>query len=349
MPTPANPSRPVAVYALTTRGAALGAQLAGRLGATLHLPAPLADRTGTDAEPFDSLPELVGRTFHACRAHLFIAAAGIAVRAVAPHLAGKDTDPAVLVLDQEGEHVIPLLSGHLGGANELARQVAGMLGARAVITTATDTAGVPAVDLLALERGLLIDNLPALKRVNAALVEGVPLQVYDPEDRLGVRESEHFEHLDDPSRWNPYRPGVWVGYRDDAPGADALRLIAPVLHLGVGCRRGVPGPEIEAHLRSVLAENRLAPQAVAGLATIEDKRLEPGIAEAARALGVQVAHFDRQQLDAVAVAAPSRLVREHMGVDSVCEAAAILASNNGRLVVTKTKTERVTCAVAASW
>ena len=173
-----------AIYALTPQGARLGRILADKLSGDLFLPARLAASHG--AISFDRLLDVVAKNFSLFSAHVFIAATGITVRAIAPHLESKDRDPAVIVVDQEGRHAISLLSGHLGGANELARRIAGLTGGRAVITTATDIQGVLSLDLLAKEKGLAIANLDAVKFVNMALVSGEPIHVYDPEDRLGL-------------------------------------------------------------------------------------------------------------------------------------------------------------------
>jgi len=147
----------IAIYALTPQGAVLGRRMADQLDADLFLPSRIADPHG--AIPFDRLLDVVAKSFFLYPRHVFIAAAGIVVRAIASHLKSKDRDPAVIVLDQEGEYVISLVSGHLGGANELARNVARLTGGRAVITTATDTVGVPSMDLLAKEKDLTIANL----------------------------------------------------------------------------------------------------------------------------------------------------------------------------------------------
>ncbi len=335
----------IAIYALTRRGASLGATLAAQLNADLHVPVSI-DLPKINS--FNSLPQCVAELFACYDAHIFIAATGIAVRIVAPLLTGKDTDPAVLVLDQEGKHVISLLSGHIGGANELASQVAALTGGTAVITTATDTAGLPSLDMLALKQGLAIGNLTAVKHVNAALLDGIVPQVYDPENRLGISRDKRFESVTDMQSWDRCRPGVWVDWQTTAPGPNELRLYPPVLFAGLGCRKGVKKQHIEAHLRQVFKNNGLAIESLARLGTIEEKRYEAGLAQTALSLGVPIDYYTKDQLNGVENTAPSEIVQKHMGVDSVCEAAAILASSNGKLIVTKAKTDRVTAAVALS-
>ncbi len=335
----------IAIYALTQRGASLGATLAAQLDADLHVPARLNLPT---ANGFNSLTQCVAKLF-ACRdAHIFIAATGIVVRTIAPLLTGKDTDPGVLVLDQEGSHVISLLSGHLGGANQLALQVAALTRGTAVITTATDTAGLPSLDMLALKQGLVIGNLSAIKNVNAALLEGIAPQVYDPENRLGIARDTRFKSVTDLKVWDQGQPGVWVDWQNTAPGQDELRLYPPVLFAGLGCRKDVEKQKIETHLRDVFKNNGLAIESLARLGTIEEKRAEAGLTQTALAFDVPIDYFTKDQLNGVENTAPSEIVQQHMGVDSVCEAAAILASRNGKLIVPKAKTDRVTVAVALS-
>ncbi|MDR1489855.1 MAG: cobalamin biosynthesis protein [Desulfovibrio sp.] len=147
---------------------------------------------------FERLSDCVAENFYRRKAHIFISAAGIAVRAIAPLLVSKRTDPAVLLLDQSGRHVISLLSGHLGGANALARQVAEILGAEPVITTATDLEDLPAIDLIAGAAGLASSNPEVLGKISAALLAGRKVNLFDPENRLGLiggRWEDHFRVL----------------------------------------------------------------------------------------------------------------------------------------------------------
>lgn len=324
----------IAVYALTPGGLELARRLAPGLDAGVFAPARLA---GEGERGFESLAACLAETFGRYSGHVFVAAAGLVVRLIAPRLRGKDRDPAVLVLDQEGRFCVSLLSGHLGGANALARRVAGLSGGQAVVTTATDSAGLPSLDLLAVERGLAIGDLSAVKRANALLLEGVVLDVEDPDQRLGDLDPAHFRRVSSGGR-------VRVDWR--AAGKGGVLVLHPrVLWAGMGCRKGAPAAEIRELLESVFAGEGLALASLAGIASVADKAGEPGLLEAARELGVELRFFSREDLSRVAVPTPSALVRKHMGLEGVCEAAAMLAAD-GPLVVPKRKTRRATLAVA---
>ena len=151
-------------------------------------------------------------------------AAGIVVRGIAPYLQGKESDPAVVVVDEAGQFAISLLSGHLGGANELARRVAKVLGGTAVITTATDVHGLPALDVLAAAHGLIIENLAGVRPIHMALLGGRPVRVVDPEGFLSGELSAYPELFSlepdlDRALTGP-GPTVYVGFRERrlAPG-----------------------------------------------------------------------------------------------------------------------------------
>ena len=343
------PAQAIAVYALTAPGARLGRALAGRLGADLYLPDRLAGEFG--GRGFASLPPLVGSTWAQYGRHVFVAAAGIAVRAVAPHLRAKDRDPAVVVVDQRGRFAVSLVSGHLGGANALAREVAAITSGQAVVTTATDVEGVPAMDDLARERGLAVADTAAIKPVNVALLAGDPIQVCDPEGWLGLAApppewAGRITVVPELAVWDPARPGVAVSWRTVPPQPEMLVLHPPCLCVGVGCRRGTPAAEISAALRVVLEEEGLALASVLCLGTVAEKQDEAGLLAAAAGLGKGLFFFSAGDLAEVAAPNPSERVAEHMGTPSVCEAAALLLAGSDALLVEKRVLGNVTLAVA---
>ena len=338
-----------AIYALTPRGLDLGISINRDLHGEVFAPSRLVAETG--ATGFTSLSELVAETFHAWSEHVFIAAAGIAVRMIAPHLRGKATDPAVVVMDQDGTHVISLVSGHVGGANDLARLVAGLTGGTAVITTATDTARVPAADILARDAWCVTANPEAVKTVNAALNERRPVQVYDPGHVLDLTGIEgFFQMVDEPRFWRSVMPGVWVDYRDAPPPGgvtrDTLRLYPRCLHLGVGCRRGTQAEEILGLVERAFKDGGLSLKSVASLGSIDLKQDESGLLKAASKLGLETVFFSAGELAEVTTPNPSAMVGEKIGAESVSEASALLLSRGGRLLVEKRKCVNATVAVA---
>lgn len=332
----------IAIYGLTGQGCRLAHKLARELGGAVHC---VRRHVVSDAEPFDSLPELVERTFHEFDAHIFVAAAGIVVRCIAPLIQSKASDPAVVCMDTDGAFVVSLLSGHLGGANELAVQCANVTGGQPVITTATDSAGVVSLDMLAKEKNLTIGNIDRVKVVNGALLDKRTVQLFDPFDRLGV-DGEPFVTVREKAEWQRGEPGVWVSEYEDCPDSGALRLYPRSLMLGIGCRRGVPEEEISAHISNVFTAEGLSLHSIGGVASVDAKQDEAGLLETAADLGIELVFYAKARLEEVEAPNPSDMVKERMGIPSVSEAAALLLSEGGQLVVEKTKTKSVTLAVA---
>lgn len=339
-----------AIYALTPQGAFLGRRIADDLDGDLYLPTRLSD--SQKGRTFDRLMDVVAKNFSLYDGHIFIAATGIVVRAIAPLLKSKDKDPAVVVLDQDGQHVISLLSGHLGGANEMAQMVARSIGGHAVITTATDSAGLPSFDLLAKQKGMTIANLSGVRRVNMALLTGEPVQIFDREDRLGLRQGGAIEFSiqwrETESAWIDGCPGVWVTWRNQYPdqGEERLVLHPRCLVAGIGCNRGTVSREILDLIKTTFREEDLTLESLSSMSSIEAKRDETGLIEAARTLNVPLHFFAPEEIESIEVPHPSGVVKKHMGVSSVCEATALLKTEGGRLLVPKTKSRNVTLAVA---
>lgn len=280
--------------------------------------------------------------------HVCLCAAGIVVRAVAPLLVSKHVDPAVVVADQDGRFLVSLVSGHLGGANALARRVAEMTGGQAVITTASDATGLPALDVLLARHGLTPAHPAALTGLMAALVRGEQLGVVDP---LGCMP------LDD--EWaalltplTPEEADAWPGallvadWRTPTPDHRGAVVHPAVLALGVGCKRGVSVTQLEPFVREVLARHGLAAASLMGLASIEAKADEPGLLQLAEALGVPPVFYPASALAEVPVPTPSAMVQARMGVASVAEAAALLLANTSTILVPKQRGPGMTCAVA---
>lgn len=292
------------------------------------------------AQPFERLSPAVAVVFNRFKGHIFIMATGIVVRAIAPLLQSKTTDPAVVAVDDRGRFAVSLISGHIGGANRLAEQVAGVLDATAVITTATDVNARPAIDTLAMTHGLKIENPEAIKKVNMALLINEGIAIHDPYGILKAGLGPQY-------RLDSNSPAVFVDDTVVTMPTETLILRPPSLIAGVGCNRGTSETEISTFLQSVMADYGLSTLSLRCIASIDVKKDESGLLTTADALGVPVHFYSREALNSIRhVPNPSHMVAKHVGVQSVCEAAAILAAQQGQLIVPKHKTANVTVAIA---
>lgn len=343
------PAKPIRVVALTPRGAALARRLCLELpGAQCWLPRSQAGNA-PEVTAFDQLASVFQEAFQQGENLVCIMAAGIVIRSIAPYLKGKDTDPAVVVVDEAGQFAISLLSGHLGGANDLARQVAQILKGTPVITTATDVQGLPALDSLAAARGLRIENLDAVRQVSMALLSGRPVRLVDPDgfltDLLEENPGLFLGANDLDTALAAAGPGVYVGFRERAWPPGWLVLRPKNLVAGMGCHQGTPAQEILEFIQDIFRRERLSLASLKALATIEAKKEEPGLREAAARLGVEFLWFTAQELQKMTVPHPSPQVARHLGVESVSEAAALKAGGV-ELILAKTKGANATLAVA---
>ncbi len=316
-----------AYLAFTAKGLALAQQLAAACPGSV-------DRCGENGV---TLAAWTAAQFAQKDALIFVGAAGIAVRAIAPHCHNKAADPAVVVLDECGRFAVPLLSGHLGGANNLARQLAKICGAVPVITTATDANGVFAVDEWAKRQHCFVAEPGRIKTVSGALLAG---------------RTVHFA-----TGWpiqGPLPAGVEPA--DDAAIADFCLTLTPVgemLHiipriavLGIGCKRGTSAGRLAAAFVDFCAQTQLAPQSVIAAASIDLKKDEPGLAAFCGENHWPITFYTAEALRAApGEFAHSDFVQSVTGVDNVCERAAVLAAG-GPVWAHKWAHDGVTFAVA---
>lgn len=301
----------------------------------------------------DSLEEWTGRQFSEADGIVFIGAAGIAVRAAAPFVKDKMTDPAVVVMDELGRFSIALLSGHVGGANELARQVSRMTGAVLVVTTATDINGKFAADNFAAMLGLKIMERETAKRISADVLEGVPVGFFSDYPVEGsIPPGFTGKEICRRSLWITCRNRVEdeVSFRMFLPeDTEVLRLVPKTLIVGIGCRKGVPAEVIQSRVESVFSEANLTPFGIAAVASIDLKKEEPGLKAYAGKLGVDFYTYSAQELEQMpGKYTDSEFVTETTGTGNVCERAAMmtLRDTGGRLLVKKQAGNGVTVAVA---
>ena len=328
-----------AVFAYSRKGIRTARRVISFVGeaeAALYVPERLkTENAGIIPRPSR---DFYGEQFRQAEALIFIGACGIAVRAIAPHVRSKVTDPAVLCIDELGQYVIPLLSGHIGGANELAERLAAGLGAQAVITTATDINRRFSVDTWAVQNGFLITDLSRAKEISAAILEGdIPFSSMLPvPDELpaGLIFRDH----------GPL--GIFVTWEKREPYEKTLRLVPKVLHLGIGCRKGTDTAAISRAVSRTLSKYDLDPAAVKCAASIDLKADETGLLEYCREDRIPVSFFSAEELMAVeGDFHTSDFVREITGADNVCERVAMIGAH--QLIVPKTVLDGVTVAVAA--
>jgi len=342
----------VAVLALTPGGSKLAAHIAANLEeSSLYLPGKEASGFG-GAYPFTDLKGVFAKGVKKHEGLVCIMASGIVVRFLAPLLKSKDEDPAVVVVDEMGRNVISLVSGHLGGANRLAREVAAITGGQAVITTATDVQGKMSFDELAKQAGLVIENLPRVKTLNMALLKEGQIGLYDPEKWLQphIPETAGLEILQRPEEAGEAGLSGWI-YVDDMLGSfeppPCLVLRPKSLVVGVGCKRGTEAVEIGAAVDKVFEDHNLSLLSVRNLATVELKEDEEGLNELIKVHQWPAVYYSVSDLQTpLEVPSPSDKVREHLGVESVCEKAAILSACAEELLVPKQILGKVTVAVA---
>lgn len=326
----------IAVIAFTRAGCQLGQQLAASLEGHLWTTERLAGEL--ELPSCGSLSDWTRERFADSRALIFVSAAGIAVRAVAPFVKDKFSDPAVVSVDEAGRFAVPLLSGHVGGANDLARRIAALTGGQAVVSTATDVRGKFAVDVWAGAQNLVITSRELAKAVSAALLENQTVGISTAYPIAG----ETPQGLADGAG----ELGISIApTMKEQPFSRTLHLIPRAVTLGVGCRRGTPPDCLEAALTEFLQKNAIPRAAVCGLATIDLKRDEPGLLALAEAHNWPIRFFSAAELaQEQGEFPPSPFVEKTTGVDNVCQRAAQRAG--GTILIPKTICQGVTFAAA---
>ena len=279
-------------------------------------------------------------------AMLFIGACGIAVRAVAPHLTDKLHDRPVLVMDEKGRYVIPILSGHMGGANELALLLAEKTGAEPVITTATDQNGKFAVDLFAKRNGLFIVNREGIAKVSSKVLAG-------EEITIGIERGHREEGQPVPdgvsvTDYPSDRPVDVIVASRDIMSAGTLFLRPREYVIGMGCKKGKAAEEIASFLSGKMEELGISAGQVLALASVSQKKEEHGIISWCLKENIPFYTYSARELQGVeGEFQKSSFVKEQVGVDNVCERAAVKAcGGSGKLIAPKEARDGMTIAVA---
>ena len=326
-------------------------------------------RPGRESRDRRSLSEWTREGFCQASALIFIGAAGIAVRAIAPFLKSKAEDPAVVVLDEKGQNVISLLSGHLGGANALARRIAGITGGNPVITTATDVNESFAVDTWAKEQGLRVINPEKIKVISSAVLRGESIcfhSIYPilvrghslksfiwnvgddsihsiPEREAGNRAETETCLIDEADKKTDIGiPTIWIDYRKTSGAAGSETINNNVIDqtlffcprsvfLGIGCKKGISKEQIGRVFESFLEDTGIFSESLAGVGSIDIKSEEAGLLSFCEAQGLPIEFFSAEELNELSGEfSASDFVKETTGVDCVSERSAVLAAVSAR-------------------
>ncbi len=275
-----------------------------------------------------------------------VMATGIVVRGLAPFIKSKQTDPAVIVIDEKGKFVISLLSGHIGGANMLAREIANLINATPVITTSSDINNLPAVDVYAKEMNYTISDFKICKDVAMALIKGKKIPVY-----VETGEPKHFfrqpcfQLLDKKSFLKIDGLKIAVSEKLICSN-DTLYLIPKRLVLGMGFHRGLDFEAMMAFVKSQFKIRKLFLDAVKIIATIDKRNNEKGFFTLCDTIKATPIFFSENELAAVSAVTQSEVVKKYHFSGNVSEAAALLASNHGKIIVSKIKGGNITLCIA---
>ncbi|GHU60099.1 cobalamin biosynthesis protein CbiG [Clostridia bacterium] len=333
----------IGVIAFTANGAGLSKTIMAGLGTEGFtcfgfLPERYAKLFGMSA--YQSLEHWSRYAFAQFGAMIFVGAVGIAVRAIAPHVDSKTRDPAVICVDELGRFAIPLLSGHIGGANRLSETIAEITGGTPVVTTATDINGVFAVDSWATANGYAVVNPENIKRVSSALLENRPVGLISdfPLTTAPPRGVSEYVNSD---------TGICISLdHNKAPFKFTLNIVPRCVDAGIGCRKNAPFENIETLFLKVLAEQGVSGHAVANISSIKLKASEPGLLRLSEKYRAEFVTFSSEELGGLeGEFSESEFVRGVTGVSSVCERSAVYV-RGGTLVRRKTAENGVTVALA---
>ena len=289
----------------------------------------------------ETLSEFTQKAFFDGNVIIFIGAAGIAVRAISGYIKSKATDPAVVVCDELGKYTIPILSGHMGGANRITEKISKSIGSIPIITTATDINGVWAVDCWAVDNNFKIYDNENIKYISSHLLKGENVGIVSDifiDEKLP--ENVVFGNTDTEC-------GIVVSPYIEKVYKHTLNLIPKCMGIGVGSRKNADENALIRLLKNILTENNIDEYAVCGVGTIDIKKNEKSVLKLCEYLKTEPKCFSVQELNSVeGDFSSSDFVETVTGTDNVCERCAVLISGCGNLKIKKSIGDGVTLAVA---
>ncbi|WP_090091951.1 cobalt-precorrin 5A hydrolase [Clostridium uliginosum] len=274
---------------------------------------------------------------------IFIGSTGIAVRAISPFIKTKDIDPGVVVVDLANKYSISLLSGHLGGGNELALKVSKILNNIPIITTATDNLGIVAPDIVAKDNDLIIEDLKKAKYIASILVDGKTVGIKDDYNKIEISKGyEKVEELREDCIWITHDLKYDKEYKSDY--SNILKLIKKDLVLGIGCRRSTPYKKLKQFINESLEKYNLDIRAVNKIVSVDVKKDEEGLIKLAETLNCPFKTFERKDIQTVQDKyEKSEFVLKTLGITGVCEPCVDLAG--AKVIISKIKHEGMTLAI----
>lgn len=334
----------IAVYALTHPGIKLAEKITDQIdGCHLYVPERHCEEKYYQIE--GNLKSSLAQKWKDYDVFIMIMSAGIVVRSLEGLLKNKSVDPAILVLDQGGQFVIPLLSGHLGGANEWAIRVSDLIGARSVITTATDVQGVLSFDVLAKNNGCKIENIHHLKRISSGLIEGIEVGLFSTVD-IDVQLTDAIIRVENIEDLMDYDRKVIISEYVTNIDQEALILRPPNLILGIGCKRGVEKEMIDSALNDFLQQKGVSLKSVSKVASVDRKADERGIIELTKDYNIPFITYGVDEIsEVIHLFKESTFVKKVLGVGAVCEPSAFLVAEEPQFIAHKERYNGITLAL----
>lgn len=338
----------IAIICPSPKGKEIALRLEKNLGAKLYI-----KEKSENSKDFN-LSIITQKAMKASKGLIFISSTGIAVRAIAPFLEGKDKDPGVVAVDLSGKYAINILSGHLGGGNDLTVKIAEILGAQPIITTATDNLGIIAPDVLAKNNNLIIEDLKKAKYIASLLVDGKTVGVKDDYKELQITKGyEEIKELQENSIWITHNL-KFISTSKEEFGDEVqveelnyskiLKLIKKDLVLGIGCRRNTSYEKLYDFVMSSLIKYNLDIKAVAAIVSVEVKKDEEGIIKLAEKINCPFKTFTKEEIKTVEDKyEKSEFVFKTLGITGVCEPSVDLAG--AEVVISKVKKDGMTLAI----
>ena len=351
----------LAIISVTTQGAQLGQYLHKMMSDECRCVVyeKAGRQSGGRAEYYESLQTLLKENWRDYEGFIFIMAVGIVVRSIANIIKHKAADPAVVVIDEMANNCISLLAGHIGGANDLTKIVSGLVGANAVVTTASDVNGLVTPDAVSKKLNLAIDSFAMLIQVNAEIVAKEKVSYYvDPAlpearefiDRASILGLD-FASLPDDGDFSDSKALVFVSenINKKITFEKVLYLRPRNIVAGIGCRRGMSGESLHHALTEALLSNSYSVKSLQAITSAWVKEDEQGLLELAKTLNVPIYFYDEKTLQASIdknKLLESDFVKKEIGVGNVCEAAALAHSREAVIVKQKQSYGKITVALA---